>query len=733
MIQDLLELSQTDDLLSKKDELIKEFEVVLEQEELVWFQKSREKWIALGDHNTKYFHTSTIIRRRRNRVEMLKNEEGRWITEAKELEEMAVAYYERLYSMADVDDVVEQLPSDGFATFTREELRDLNRPFGCTEVENSMRSMGRFKAPWPDGFQPIFYQDCWDVVGESVTQFVLDFFNTGQLPDETNDALVVLIPKVGKPEKMAQFRPISLCNVLFKMITKTMVIRLKKVMPKLIGPAQASFIPGRLSADNIVVVQEALHSMRRKKGRKGWMLLKLDLEKAYDRIRWDFLEDTLKAANLPELWVKWIMQCVEGPSMTLLWNGEKTNSFRPARGLRQGDPLSPYLFVLCLERLCHQIDRAVGLKEWKPISLSRGRPKISHICFADDLILFAEASVAQIRVIRRVLERFCVASGQKVSLEKSKIFFSENVHRDLEQLISVESGIKSTKDLGKYLGMPVLRKRINKDTFGEILERVSTRLSGWKGLMLSLAGRMTLTKVVLSSIPIHSMSTIALPKATLDGLDRISRSFLWGSTNEKKRQHLISWKRVCRTKQEGGLGIRSARMMNKALLAKVAWRLLNDKEGMWAKVLQSKYKIKEIRDPSWTVVKGTWSSTWKSISIGLQEVVIPGLSWVVGDGQDIKFWTDKWLFKTELREHVTGGLPAGYKNLRVCDLWSNGRGWMLENIVPYVPADIRLRLTAVVIDNITGAKDRISWGESMDGKFTVKSAYEFLMQDNTPR
>lgn len=205
--------------------------------------------------------------------------------------------------------------------------------------------------------------------------------------------------------------------------------------------------------------------------------------------------------------------------MSLLWNGEKTEAFQPARGLRQGDPLSPYLFVLCLERLCHQIDKSIAAKEWKPISLSRGGPKLSHICFADDLILFAEAFVAQIRVIRKILENFCVASGQKVSLEKSKIYFSDNVSRDLEKLISDESGIKPTRDLGKYLGMPVLQKRINKETFGEVLEKVSSRLSGWKGRLLSFTWRLTLTKAVLSSIPVHSISTISLPISTLNNLD----------------------------------------------------------------------------------------------------------------------------------------------------------------------------------------------------------------------
>lgn len=159
------------------------------------------------------------------------------------------------------------------------------KPFSGVEVEEAIRSMGRFKAPGPDDYQPVFYQDCWEVVGESVIHFALEFFASGILPTETNDVLVVLIGKVLKPEKITQFRPISLCNVLFKTITKMMVLRLKRVIAKLIGPAQSSFKPGRLSMDNIVVVQEAVHSMRRKKGRKGWMLLKLDLEKAYDRIR----------------------------------------------------------------------------------------------------------------------------------------------------------------------------------------------------------------------------------------------------------------------------------------------------------------------------------------------------------------------------------------------------------------------------------------------------------------
>lgn len=167
-VQDLLDSTQTDALLSKEAGLLEEFELVLEQEEIIWFQKSREKWIALGDRNTTYFHTSTIIRRRRNRIESLKGDDSRWISDPQELEQLAITYYTRLYSMEDVDLVVEKLPSEGFPSLTREELNDLGKDFSSLDVNCAIKGMGKYKAPGPDGYQPVFYQSCWEVVGESV-------------------------------------------------------------------------------------------------------------------------------------------------------------------------------------------------------------------------------------------------------------------------------------------------------------------------------------------------------------------------------------------------------------------------------------------------------------------------------------------------------------------------------------------------------------------------------------
>lgn len=246
--------------------------------------------------------------------------------------------------------------------------------------------------------------------------------------------------------------------------------------------------------------------------------------------------------------------------------------------------------------------------------------------------------------------------------------------------ISDESGIKATRDLGKYLGMPVLQKRINKETFGEILERISSRLAGWKGKMLILAGRITLTKAVISSIPVHSMSTIKLPASILNKLDKVSRNFLWGSSTGERKLHLVSWKIVCRPKGEGGLGIRTACEMNKALLGKLGWRLLHDTSSLWAKVLRSKYKVRDLKDQSWTIVKSNWSSTWRSVGVGLREVIYAGHSWVVGDGHTVKFWSDKWLSDKPLLAAVTSSLPVEYESLTARELWKHGLGWDLQKI-----------------------------------------------------
>ena len=181
-----------------------------------------------------------------------------------------------------------------------------------------------------------------------------DCLHSGLLPEGENDTLLVLILKVKHPDIISQFRLISLCNVGYKVITKTLTNRLKEIMPCITSPHQSSFIPECQITDNIVIYQEVLYSMRTKGKGNGFMLIKVDLEKAYDRISSKFIKETLEKSELPYLWIKNIMYCVETIRMSVVWNGKPLKWFRPFRGIRQGDPISPYLFVLCMEQLIAQ-------------------------------------------------------------------------------------------------------------------------------------------------------------------------------------------------------------------------------------------------------------------------------------------------------------------------------------------------------------------------------------------
>lgn len=242
-----------------------------------------------------------------------------------------------------------------------------------------------------------------------------------------NETLIVLIPKIANPVHLKQFRPISLCNVVYKIIAKIISQRLRVYLPELIAPTQCSFIPGRHSSDNIIVAQEVFYSMRNMKRRRGKVAVKIDLEKAYDRLKWEFVVDTLQDIGFEGSFVELVHACMSSCSMEVLFNGERTEKFHPSRGIRQGDPISPYLFVLCIERLGHLIHKAVERGEWKPIALSRGGPRISHLFFADDLLLFGDASVKQLEVMLGCLNHFCACLGEKMSVEKSRMLLSKNV------------------------------------------------------------------------------------------------------------------------------------------------------------------------------------------------------------------------------------------------------------------------------------------------------------------
>ncbi|QHO04624.1 LINE-1 retrotransposable element ORF2 protein [Arachis hypogaea] len=506
-----------------------------------------------------------MIRRRRNRVLALQNDDGIWVTKKNDLEQLAFSFFSNLYQ--DTSDNPPYVLKNEFLTFNTTELNILGGEVMQQEIKDTLFVIGSLKALSRDGIQAIFYQQYWNKVGPDLCRLIQTVFHNLKHVSELNETLITLIPKVDSVSNLKQMRSISLCNVSYKIVTKILASRMRRIMEKL----------------------EVIHSMRNKKGRQGWMAIKIDLEKAYDKLKWSFVEDTLKDIGLPSNTIELILSCISSARMRVLWNGEELEEFKPTRGIRQGDPISPYIFVLCIERLSQLINCAVNHGFWKPIRIKRRGPALSHLCFADDLILFAEANMNQASVIKRCLNTFCESSGQTVSQEKTRIFFSSNVGGPIREEISDALGFARTDNLRKYLGVPLHHNKVSGSTFDDIISKLNTRLNSWKVSSLSLAGRNTLVKSVISSILSYTMQTALIPSTTCNAIDHKCRNFLWGETAQSKKIHRLSWKKIGEHKNNGGLGIRHARTLNRAFMMKVGWGLIEKKDALWARVLRSKY------------------------------------------------------------------------------------------------------------------------------------------------
>ncbi|KAG5561218.1 hypothetical protein RHGRI_004294 [Rhododendron griersonianum] len=466
----------------------------------------------------------------------------------------------------------------------------LIRPIFIGEVKTALFQMKPSTAPGPDGMTVGFFQKYWDVVGREITDALRSFMFSGKLLKGMNHTHIVLIPKVKCPVNMTQLRPISLCNVAYKILAKVLANRLSKVLPAVVSPNQCAFVPGRVITDNILIGQEIFHHLKNKRGgRCHNVAVKLDMSKAYDRVEWIFLERIMLKLGFHLKWVGWVMECLKTVSYSFLLDGQISGYIKPSRGLRQGDPLSPFLFLLCGEGLSVMLQKGEMERSIKGVKICRNSPAVSHLFFADDTLLFGEASVRAVMNIKRLLEVYGKASGQLINFGKSCCFFSSNTPVAERERLSQLLGIRRDVNLGNYLGLPTDLSQTRHKIFSYMKDNLGGKTERWVELFLNQAGKEVLLKSVTLALPSYAMSCVKLPVKLCNALDSMMAKFWWGSRGEDSKIHWLSWSKLSEKKHNGGLGFRDLRCFNLALLAKQGWRLLIGGDSLLRRILKAKY------------------------------------------------------------------------------------------------------------------------------------------------
>ncbi|KAK3230033.1 hypothetical protein Dsin_001914 [Dipteronia sinensis] len=352
-----------------------------------------------GDHNSKLFHAKASARKKKNTISMLVDDEGRIQTSEEGITHTVCSFFSQLFqsdnpSIEELDEATVGLS----CKINGHKNGIISCPFEREEVRALILEMGPTKAPGPDGFRVVFFQKFGEVVGEDVEEICVKVcvkvLNRELSIKEFNQTHVVLVPKVKNPQSMKEFRPISCCRVIYKDVSKCLANRLKLILPDIIYPCQSEFVPDRLIFDNVLISFELLHSIHhRKKGKKGLVAIKLDMSKAYDRVEWNFLRCVMEKLGFPHQWIELVMECLSTSNLSFVINGQVMGKMVPSRGLRQGCPLSPYLFILCAEVLSNVIKRVENNGRGLGIRCCRGVPLVSHLFFVDDSILFCKASL----------------------------------------------------------------------------------------------------------------------------------------------------------------------------------------------------------------------------------------------------------------------------------------------------------------------------------------------------
>ncbi|RVW56511.1 putative ribonuclease H protein [Vitis vinifera] len=371
------------------------------------------------------------------------------------------------------------------------------------------------------------------------------------------------------------------------------------------------FVQGRQILDAVLIANEIVDE-RRRSGEEG-VVFKIDFEKAYDHVKWDFLDHVLEKKGFSPRWRKWMSGCLSSVSYAILVNGSAKGWVKASRGLRQGDPLSPFLFTLVADVLSRMLMRAEERNMMEGFRVGRNRTRVSHLQFADDTIFFSNSREEELQTLKRLLLVFGHISGLKVNLNKSSIY-GINLDQALLSRLAEMLDCKASGWPILYLGLPLGGNPKACGFWDPVVERISSRLDGWQKAYLSFGGRITLIQSCLTHLPSYFLSLFKIPASMAAKIERLQRDFLWSGVGEGKRDHLVRWDVVCKPKTIGGLGLGNISWRNLALLGKWLWRYPREGSALWHQVILSIYGSHSNGWDANTLVRWSHRCPWKAIA-----------------------------------------------------------------------------------------------------------------------
>ncbi|RYQ86962.1 hypothetical protein Ahy_B10g106568 [Arachis hypogaea] len=454
------EIQKVDDMVSsghydstmetKRRTLVKCCEKWYVRQEMYWKQMSRSRHANEMDRNTTYFHNIASARRRNNRIESLVIN-GRIVRNQARIKVAVRDFYKRLYHQESSPRVSFR---DGLVNrLEREEAEALEVLPSVEEVKEAVWDCKSSKALGSDGYNLNFVKRCWNEIGTKFTTAVMAFFVTARLPADSNITWVALAPKFVGAKKVKDLRPISMIGCVYKVISKLLTRRMRSVMPGLVGESQSAFVKGRKIHDGALIACETVQWLKQKKNESA--IIKLDIQKAYDRVKWCFVDTVLENMGFGRTSRSWVRECVTSASISILVNGSPSKPFNMQRGLRQGDPLSPFLFVLVVDVLNRMIGEAVRNGRISPLLVGRDNIELSHLQFDDDTILFYLLEEETVRNYKRLLRYFELMPGLSINFEKSNLIpvnCSQERVRRMCQLLGCQEAALPVRYLGISLG-----------------------------------------------------------------------------------------------------------------------------------------------------------------------------------------------------------------------------------------------------------------------------------------